>query len=49
MLNRFGVNLKANPMEDVTVKARMVMYKVWGHETSTPIQGAVSSLTEQWA
>ena len=39
MLNRFGVNLKANPMEDVTVKARMVMYKVWGHETSTPIQG----------
>ena len=39
MHNRFGLNIKANPMEDVTVKARLLMYKVWGHETSTPIQG----------
>jgi hypothetical protein len=39
MLNRFGLNLKAEAMEDVTVKARLLMYKVFGHETSTPIQG----------
>lgn len=40
MLNRFGLNLKATPLEDVTVKARMVMYKVWGHETMTPVMGS---------
>jgi hypothetical protein len=40
MTNRFGLNLKANPMEDVSVKARFIMYKVWGHETSTPADGA---------
>ncbi len=36
LTNRFGINLKANPLEDVSVKARLVMYKVWGHETSDP-------------
>ncbi len=40
MTNRFGVNLKANPMEDVSVKARLIMYKVWGHETSGPVDGS---------
>lgn len=40
MLNRFGLNLKANALEDVSVKARLIMYKVWGHETSTPVNGA---------
>ncbi len=39
MTNRFGINIKADPMEDVVVKARLVMYKVWGHETSTPFMG----------
>lgn len=39
LMNRFGLNLKANALEDVTVKARLVMYKVWGHETSTPFNG----------
>jgi len=39
-LNRFGLNLKANPLEDVTVKARLVMYKVWGQETSTAVNGS---------
>jgi hypothetical protein len=34
MLNRFGLNLKGTPLEDVSVKARMVMYKIWGQETS---------------
>jgi len=38
-LNRFGINLKANAVEDITVKARLVMYKVWGQETMTPVMG----------
>ncbi len=38
-MNRFGVNLKANPLEDVTMKARLVMYKVSGHQTSDPVMG----------
>jgi len=40
MTNRFGLNLKANALEDVTVKARLLMYKVWGHETSSPENGS---------
>ena len=43
MTNRFGLNLKANAMEDVSVKARFIMYKVWGHETSGPADGAFFS------
>ncbi len=43
MTNRFGLNLKANAMEDVTVKARLLMYKVWGHETSSPVDGSYFS------
>ncbi len=34
LLNRFGLNLRADAVEDVSVKARLVMYKVWGQETS---------------
>jgi hypothetical protein len=37
LTNRFGLNLKAKATEDVQVKARLLMYKVWGHETSGPI------------
>ncbi len=43
MTNRFGLNLKANAMEDVTVKARLLMYKLWGQETSGPANGAYFS------
>jgi hypothetical protein len=39
MMNRFGLNIKADPMEDVVVKARLVMYKVFGHQTDTPFVG----------
>jgi len=39
LLNRFGLNLKVRPVEDIQVKARLVMYKVWGSETETPVQG----------
>jgi len=39
MLDRLGLNLKANATEDLTVKARLIMYKVWGHQTMQPVQG----------
>jgi hypothetical protein len=42
-LNRFGLNLRADALEDVAVKARLLMYKVWGHETATPIEGGSPS------
>jgi hypothetical protein len=38
-MNRFGMHLKANPVEDVTMKARLDMYKVSGHQTSNPVMG----------
>lgn len=39
LTNRFGLNLKVNAAEDIQVKARLLMYKVWGHQTETPIIG----------
>jgi len=30
-LNRFGLNIKARATEDITVKARLLMYKTWGN------------------
>lgn len=39
LLNRFGLNLRADAMEDVVVKARFIMYKVWGQETSNSALG----------
>ncbi len=35
--NRFGLNIKARATENIQVKARLVMYKVWGHNDSDPI------------
>jgi hypothetical protein len=40
LTNRFGLNLKIQATEDVQVKARLLMYKVWGHETAGPVTGA---------
>ncbi len=37
--NRFGLNMKANPLEDVSFKARLLTYKVWGSQTTQPIDG----------
>ncbi len=37
MTNRFGLNLQAKATEDVTVKARLLMYKIWGHESESPV------------
>ncbi len=38
-MNRFGIHMKANPLEDVTIKAKLDMYKVSGHQTSNPVLG----------
>ena len=38
--NRFGLNLKADATEDITVKARLLMYKVWGMESANTVTGA---------
>ncbi|MFQ3573418.1 MAG: DUF3373 family protein [Thermodesulfovibrionales bacterium] len=40
MLNRFGLNLKAKATEDIQLKARLLMYKVWGHDDVAPVGGA---------
>jgi hypothetical protein len=37
--NRFGLNLNARATKDITVKARLVMYKVWGHQSADPVLG----------
>ena len=34
LTNRLGLNIKAKATEDIQVKARLLMYKVWGHETA---------------
>ena len=39
LLSRFGLNVKARATQNITVKARMLMYKVWGHETMAPVEG----------
>ncbi len=40
MINRFGLNLKARATENIQVKARLLMYKVWGHSTAGPLTGS---------
>jgi hypothetical protein len=39
MTNRFGLNLRIKATEDISVKTRLLMYKVWGHDTMSPVQG----------
>ena len=39
-MNRFGMNMKANPVEDVVMKARLLMYKISGHQTANPALGS---------
>jgi hypothetical protein len=39
LTNRFGLNINANAAENVTVKSRLLMYKVWGHQTGGPASG----------
>ena len=37
--NRFGLNIQARATEDIKVKARLLMYKAWGHQTAGPVLG----------
>lgn len=37
MTNRFGLNLRARATEDITVKARLLMYKVFGGSDSSAV------------
>jgi len=39
LTNRFGLNLRVNATENINVKARFLMYKTWGHQTTGPTQG----------
>ncbi len=39
MLNRFRLKVNAKVYENLTVKSRLSMYKVWGHDTMEPVQG----------
>lgn len=40
LTNRLGLNLKVKATEDIQLKARLLMYKIWGEETSAPVTGA---------
>lgn len=42
LTNRLGLNLRAAATEDVNVKVRLLMYKVWGHSTEGPVIGFFS-------
>ena len=37
LTNRFGLNLVAKPLESISVKARLAMYKVWGSDSANPV------------
>ncbi len=39
LTNRFRLNLKAKATENISVKARLAMYKVWGHQSPKPVNG----------
>ncbi|CAK0754244.1 DUF3373 domain-containing protein [Gammaproteobacteria bacterium] len=39
LTNRLGLNVKVKATEDVTLKARLLMYKIWGHGTTGPVTG----------
>lgn len=40
LTNRLGLNMKFKATEDIQVKTRLLMYKVWGHDTSDPVTGS---------
>jgi hypothetical protein len=49
MTNRLGLNIKARATEDIQVKARLLMYKVWGHETAGPVTGSNSFFADKFS
>jgi hypothetical protein len=49
LTNRLGLNIKAKATEDIQVKARLLMYKVWGHETSEPVTGSNAFFADKFS
>lgn len=47
LTNRLGLNMKFKATEDIQVKTRLLMYKVWGHETGGPVSGANSFFADK--
>lgn len=43
LANRFGLNFNAKATEDITVKARLLMYKLWGIDRADPITNAAAT------
>ena len=39
LTNRMGLNMTALATEDVVFRTRLLMYKIWGEETSAPVAG----------
>ncbi|MDA8087275.1 MAG: DUF3373 family protein, partial [Nitrospiraceae bacterium] len=37
LTNRFGLDIQAKALQNVSVKARLLMYKVWGSDSSNPV------------
>lgn len=40
MFNRFRLKLSAQVLDNLSVKSRLAMYKAWGHQEMTPVQGS---------
>ncbi len=49
LTNRLGINAKVRATEDIQVKARLLMYKVWGHETSEPVTGPNAFFSDKFS
>ncbi len=39
MFNRFRLKVSARVLENLSLQSRLSMYKTWGHETMSPVQG----------
>lgn len=39
MTNKFDLDIKARATQDITVKGKLTMYKVWGHQSTAPVTG----------
>lgn len=48
LTNRFALDIKARATEDVAVKARLLMYKIWGHESSSPATGTAPLFADKF-
>ena len=41
---RYGINMKTNPLEDVSFKVRLLAYKTWGNQTTKGISGSYEGM-----